>query len=180
MRGPLFGGPLGFYMGSGGTLRAPCPIAVLAAEDLQPRVAIAFFGDPEFRSRDRFGQVGSSVQPPKSSRGGTGNEGLVRDQDGSHDIGHLRCIPGRCRARRPPGREGSGCIDDARVRAFSRATSDRKDRCDRSQAAMNRHERAFHCRRWKGAMAFLHLSTRQTFDKLGIPRQTFDRWHAGC
>ena len=44
-------------MGSGGKLRAPCPIAVLAADDLQPRVAIAFFGDPEFSSRDRLGQV---------------------------------------------------------------------------------------------------------------------------
>jgi hypothetical protein len=45
---------------SGSKLRAPCPIAVLAADDLQPRVAIAFSGDPEFRSRDRLGQVALS------------------------------------------------------------------------------------------------------------------------
>ena len=32
-------------------------IAAFGIDDFQPRVAIAFFGDPEFSSRDRLGQV---------------------------------------------------------------------------------------------------------------------------
>lgn len=57
MRGPRLGGPLGFYGSSDGKFLVPCPIAVLAADNLEPRVAIAFPGGPEFSGRDRLGQV---------------------------------------------------------------------------------------------------------------------------
>ena len=48
VRGPPVGRPLTISQGSGGQVRAPCPIAVLGTDDLEPRVAIALSGDPEF------------------------------------------------------------------------------------------------------------------------------------
>ena len=45
------GRPVTHCQGSGGQVRAPCPIAVLGTDDLEPRVTIAFLHDPELGSR---------------------------------------------------------------------------------------------------------------------------------
>ena len=45
------GRPVTQCQGSGGQVRAPCPIAVLGTDDLEPRVTIAFLHDPELGSR---------------------------------------------------------------------------------------------------------------------------------
>lgn len=43
------GRPLTHCQGSGGQVGAPCPIAVLGADDFKPRVAITFPRDLELR-----------------------------------------------------------------------------------------------------------------------------------
>jgi hypothetical protein len=51
------GRPLTHCQGSGGQVRAPCPLAVLGTDDLEPRVAITFPCDPEIGRRDGFRQM---------------------------------------------------------------------------------------------------------------------------
>ena len=57
MKSLPFGRPLTLHAGLGGKVRVPYPIAFRIADDLQPRVAIAFLGDPEFSRRDGLGQM---------------------------------------------------------------------------------------------------------------------------
>ena len=51
------GRPLTHCQGSGGQVRAPCPIAVLGTDDLEPRVAIALPRDPELGRGDGLRQM---------------------------------------------------------------------------------------------------------------------------
>ena len=57
VRSPPFGRPLTHCQGSGGQVRAPCPIAVLGTDDFQPRVAITFACDPQFGRSDGLRQI---------------------------------------------------------------------------------------------------------------------------
>jgi hypothetical protein len=48
---PACSGPLGFEYGSGGDIRLPCPtFAAVITNSLQPRIAIALFGNPQLCS----------------------------------------------------------------------------------------------------------------------------------
>ena len=57
VRGRPFGRPHTHCQRSGGQVRAPCPIAVVGIDDLEPRVAIALPRDPEFGRGDGFRQM---------------------------------------------------------------------------------------------------------------------------
>ena len=57
VRGPPVGWPLTHSQGSGGQVRAPCPIAVLGVDDFQLRIAIAFPRNPELGRGDGFRQM---------------------------------------------------------------------------------------------------------------------------
>lgn len=50
------GRPLTHCQGSGGQVRAPCPIAFLGTDDLEPRVAITFPRDLELGRGDGLRQ----------------------------------------------------------------------------------------------------------------------------
>ena len=51
------GRPLTHCQGSGGQVRAPCPIAVLSADNLEPRIAIALPRNPELSRSEGFRQM---------------------------------------------------------------------------------------------------------------------------
>ena len=57
VRGLPVGRPLTPCQGSGGQIRAPCPIAVLGTDDFKPRVAKTFPRDPKFRRGDGLRQM---------------------------------------------------------------------------------------------------------------------------
>ncbi len=57
MRGPPFGRPLTHRQGSGGQVRAPCPIAVFSTDDFKSRVAIALSRNPKLRRGDGLRQM---------------------------------------------------------------------------------------------------------------------------
>ena len=57
MRGQLFGRPLTHFQGSGGPVRAPCPIAVVGIDDFEPCVAIALPRNPELGRGDGLRQM---------------------------------------------------------------------------------------------------------------------------
>lgn len=57
VRGPHTGRPLTQCQGSGGQVRAPCPLAVVGTDDIEPRVAIAFPCNPKLGRSDGFRQM---------------------------------------------------------------------------------------------------------------------------
>jgi hypothetical protein len=57
VRGPPVGRPLTHSQGSGGQVRAPCPLAVVGTDDLESRVAIALSRNPELSRSDGFRQM---------------------------------------------------------------------------------------------------------------------------
>ena len=52
VRGPPMDRPLTHCQGSGGQVRAPCPVAVLGTDDFETGIAITLPRDPELGRRD--------------------------------------------------------------------------------------------------------------------------------